>query len=121
MHDLSNRKYQFSSSSSNLIVHLNESSLQAHFDELNEFINCFSNPPSIISLSETRINVKPSININIPGYTFVHCPSPTKAGGVGAYFSNCLKFSENELLRLQVLGCEDLSLIFDYYSRPCAY
>ena len=59
-------------------------------------------------LSETRININPLINISIPGYSFVHLPSPTKAGGVGAYNANKLSYSENELFRLHVFGCEDL-------------
>ena len=46
--------------------------------------------------------------MNIPDYTFVHLPSPTKAGDVGAYVSRSMKFSENESLRLQIQGCEDL-------------
>ena len=47
--------------------------------------------PSIILLSETRINVAPTINVTIPGYIFVHNPSPNKAGGVGAYISSYLQ------------------------------
>ena len=45
--------------------------------------------------------------MNIYDYTFVHFPSSTKAGGVGAYVSRCLKFSENESLHLQIQGCEN--------------
>ena len=83
-----------------MFAHLNISPLQAHFDELNVFLYKFSTHPSIIFLSETRINVNPLFNISIPGYTFLYTPSPTKAGGVGAYISNNLKFSVSELLRL---------------------
>ena len=46
--------------------------------------------------------------MNIPDYTFVHLPSPNKAGDVGAYVSRSLKFSENESLHLQIQGCKDL-------------
>ena len=106
--DLSNQKLNFDNTSTNLIIHLNISSSQAHFDKLNDFPTRFSNPPSIILLSETRINVNPCININIPGYTFVHLPSPAKAGGVGAYLSTDLIYTEIESLQLQVRDCEDL-------------
>ena len=68
----------------------------------------FSHPPSIIFLTETRIYSNPTINVNIPGYTFLHKPTPTKAGGVGAYVSNNLKFSENETLSLDIEECKDL-------------
>ena len=90
---------------------INISSLQAHFDELNEFLSKFSHPPpSIIFLTETRIYSNPTINVNIPGYTFLHKPTSTKAGGVGAYVSNNPKFSENETLNLNIEGCQNLWL-----------
>jgi len=50
--NLSNEKFQFNSRLSYLIIHLNISSLQAHFDELNEFLNCFVSLPSVILPSE---------------------------------------------------------------------
>ena len=106
--DLSEQKYDFNDKSSHLFLHVNISSLQAHMDELNELLLNIINPPSIIFISETRIYKTPLINVNIADYTFVHLPSPTKAGGIGAYVSRSLKFSENESLRLQIQGCEDL-------------
>ena len=65
------------------------------------------NPPSILLLSVTRTNVDPHTDIDIPGYTFVHFPSPTIVEGVGAYFSNLVTFTEIENLKLQIKGCED--------------
>ena len=106
--NLTDATYDFDNKSSYLFIHLNISSLQAHFDELNNFLLRFTNPPSIIFLSETRINTNPLINIDIPNYRFVHFPSPTKAGGVGAYISSNLIFSESEQSRIGVPGCEDL-------------
>jgi len=93
--------------------------LQAHFDELNVLLLHISNPPSIVIISETRITTNPLININIPGYDFIHFPSPTKAGGVGAYVSRSLNFTENNSLRLQVSGCEDLWLDVDFPGTKC--
>ena len=46
--------------------------------------------------------------MNLPEYAFVHLSSPTKTGGIGANVSRSLKLSENESLRLQIQGCEDL-------------
>ena len=103
------------------MVNLNISSLQAHFDELNDFLTRFSNPPSIILLSETRINVNPCININIPGYTFEHLPSPAKAGGVGAYLSTDLIYTEIESLHLQVRDCEDLWFEVEFPGKQNKY
>ena len=90
-------------------MNFNISSLQARLDELNELLINITNPPSIIFIYEVRFIYKtPLINVNTPDYTFVHLPSPTKAGGVAAYVSRSLKFSENESLCLQIQGCEDL-------------
>ena len=85
-------------------------SLQSHFDELNKLILKFPISPSILCLSKTRINNDPSININIFCYIFIHLPLSTKAGGVGAYVSNTLKFAKNDYLRLNINGCDDLWL-----------
>ena len=73
------------------------SSLQSHFDKLYDLLLELTHPPSIILISETRINKEPLININLSGYTFLHSPFPSVVGGVGAYFSNQLKFATNNL------------------------
>ena len=39
----------------------------------------------MVFLSETRISINSFINVELPGYTFVNLPFPTKAGGVGTY------------------------------------
>ena len=104
-----------------LFLHLNISSLQAHFDNLFDFLSQLDQPPSIVFISETRINVEPSTNITIPGYTFIHCPSPTKAGGVGAYISDHLNFTVNETLKLRVNGCEDLWLNISFPNIKSPY
>ena len=93
-----------------LFLHLNISSLQAHFDDLFDFISQLDQPPSIVFISETRINFETSTNITIPDYTFVHFPSPTKLGGVGAYIFDHLNFTVNETLKLGVNGCKGLWL-----------
>ena len=84
---------------SHLFLHVYVSSLQAHVNELGELLLNITNPTSIIFISKTRIYKTPLINVNISDYTFVHLPLPTKAGGVGAYVSRSMKFSENESLR----------------------
>ena len=104
-----------------LFLHLNIFSLQAHFDDLFDFLSQLDQPPSIVFISETRINVEPSTNITIPGYTFINCPSPTKAGGVGAYISDHLNFTVNETLKLGVNGCEDLWLNISFPNIKFPY
>ena len=66
-YDLHQKKFNFENNSLYLFIHLNIASLQAHFDDLNEFLLKFSNPPFVIFLSETCIKIDPLININIPG------------------------------------------------------
>ena len=69
--------------SSHFHIHLNISFLQSHFDELYDLLLQLSHLPSIIFVSaETRINKEPLINVNLPGYTFLHSPSPSVVGGV---------------------------------------
>ena len=120
-YDLSQKTFIFDNNSSYLFIHLNIASLQAHFDDLNEFLLKFSNPPSVIFLSETRFKTYPIININISGYTFLHYPSPTNAGGVGVYISNVITFSENQTFRLEVQGCKNLWLDIEFPGRKTKY
>ena len=83
-----NQTFAFDSHFSSFISHQNISSLQAHFDELNKLFLNFPNPFSIIFISERRINLARQINIDVPGYTFIHHRSTIRAGGVGAYITN---------------------------------
>ena len=94
--------------SSHFFIHLNISSLQSHFDKLYDLLLELTHPPSIIFISETRINKKPLITISLPGYIFLYSPSPSVVGGVGAYFSNQLTFATNNFFQFHVQGCEDL-------------
>ena len=111
-HNLLNKDLYCEFHNTFLVLHLKSSSLQAYFDEHNEFLSKFSHPPSIIFFTEIRLYSNPTINVNIPGHIFLHQPTPTKAGRVGAYVSNNLKFTENKLLSLDIdlEGCEDLWL-----------
>ena len=103
-----NQALPFDSPSFLFLLHLNISSLQAHFDELNEFLLDLPNSPAIIFVSETRINIAPQISNVLPGCTFIHHPSPTRAGGIGAYIKSSLIFSIKDNFSLNVQGCEDL-------------
>ena len=76
---------------------------------------------SIVFILETCINIEPSTNVTIPGYTFIHCPSLTKAGGVGAYISDHLNFTVNKTLKLGVNGCEDLWLNISFPNIKSLY
>ena len=118
--NLDAKAFDIDNCSSHFFLDLNISSLQYHFEELNELLCNFSNLV-LIFLSETRININPLDNIDIPGYTFIHYPSPTRAGGVGAYISNILNFTINENLSLSVAGCKDLWININFPSRKISY
>ena len=63
--------------SSHFHIHLNISSLQFHFDELYDLLLHLTHPPTIIFISETRINKKPLININLEAILFfISLPRP---------------------------------------------
>ena len=83
------------------IIHLNISSLQKHIDELRSLLFGLELKFDIICISETRLyDEKPLVNINIDGYTFLHTPTETRAGGVGMYINSCLEFYKIESISL---------------------
>ena len=118
---ISNETFSVNSNIAHLIIHVNISSLQSYFQNLTQFLKCMKTPPSIILLSETRTNVEPHTNIDIPGYTFFHFPSSTIVGGVGAYFSNLISFTEIKCLKLKTKGCEDLWFEVQFPGRTDRY
>lgn len=62
--------------------------------------------PSIIAISETKLNENNITNISIPGYSFITQPSPTKAGGVGMYINNDIQFIRRQDLEIDMEGVE---------------
>ena len=91
---LDDHDYCFGSNSSFLCVHLNISSLQAHFDELKELLFKFPIPPSIIALSETRINLISSVNLNIILFLL---PLPPKPGVLVHVYPKIFTFPKTKI------------------------
>ena len=89
--------------------------MQKNFDSLHEFLCSLQIRPKIICLSESRINHKSFINIELPDYKFVHIDLPTSAGGVAVYISSELLFNILFNLSLDIDGCENMWLKL-YYS-----
>ena len=116
-YDLQNLNLTPKSKTLHFLFHLNISSLQAHFDKLNDLFLQLPYSSSINVLSDTWINIAPTINVIPAGYTFVYNPSPTKAGGVGAYISTALNFKINNDFHLQVQGCEDLWIDIEFSNQ----
>ena len=90
------------------IIHINICSLQKNFDSLQEFLCLLPNMPKIICLSESRINQKPLVNLELPSYKLVHIDSPTPAGEVAVYVSNELRIEIVSNLSLNIDGCENM-------------
>ena len=78
------------------------------FDSLHEFLSLQQSSPDIICLSETRLKEQPLININIPGYFFIHTDSPTNAGGVAMYISTTIQHSILTEVQMDTDGCENI-------------
>ena len=62
------------------ILHLNIRFLLVNFDKLENMLTSTPLQPDIIGLYETRIKSKSLINIDLPGYRFVHVDSLSNAG-----------------------------------------
>jgi len=72
-------------SKSLIYFHFNVRSLQKNKHKLDDFFLMANLTPSFIAISETTLKAASSCNIEIPGYTFIHNPSSTNAGGVGLW------------------------------------
>ena len=70
---------------------------------LNDILTTFKEMPSIIAISETKLNENNISNISIPGYQFLSKHSPTNAGGVGIYIKD----------NIQVIRRQDFEFDFD--------
>ena len=95
---------------SSLVLLINIRSLQKNFDDFYNLLCSLPQPIVIIALSETRVNLHPLSNIEIPGYTFYFSNSPSKAGGVGVYVSNLVSSDTTNKYCLKTEKCEELWL-----------
>ena len=89
-------------------MHFNIRSLQKNFDFLHDFLSLLHSSPDIICLPETRLKEQPLININIPGYSFIHTDSLTNAGGVAMYISTAIQHSILTDVQMDTDGCENI-------------
>ena len=121
----------FISDNSLSVFHMNISSLNAHFDELNAIMNLLNF--NFIGLTETRLkkDVSVTIPIEIEGYSYEHTPTEASCGGALLYISNKLNYKpRNDLLIyksfhlesvfIEVLFPKKSNLIVGYiYKHPC--
>ena len=88
--------------------HFNVRSLGKNKHTLDEFFQMTEVNPTFIAISETKLKPNFIVNINIPGFNFVHNPSQTNSGGVGLYINSKLTYQLRIDLNLQNVGCESL-------------
>ena len=81
---------------SSLMIHFNTRSLAKNKNLIEEFITEIKYSTEVIGKSETKINSKTCLNLNIPGFAsfFFHNDSPTNAEGVGVYINQNLKYKK---------------------------
>ena len=96
-------------------LHFNTRSLPKNHDKIEEFLSELNVLPEIISVSETKLNSQSTSNVNIAQYDFLHNDSPSKAGGVGLYVKNNVKYSLRNDLNLHLSNCEDIWI--EIYSK----
>ena len=73
------------------IFHCNIRSLPKNLPILEDWLYSLEKKPDILAISETKLNNRSIINIDIPQYNFFHTDSETAAGGAALYISNNLK------------------------------
>ena len=84
------------------IAHLNIASLQGHIDELRTLLTILDHPFDILCITETRLHDRdPLVNIQIPGYNFVHKETTTQCGGVGIFIKTGIEYEELNLTSSQ--------------------
>lgn len=91
-----------------VLAHVNIRSLQRNIDNLHEFLCTLGTPVSVLGISETKLQTDPVVNINITGFTFIHSPTKSKAGGVGLYIRDNLAFQPVCKYTLADCDCEQL-------------
>jgi hypothetical protein len=78
--------------------HLNISSLQKHFEDLNILLSLINFEISIIGITETRLkkDSPPTHPIIIKNYNFEHTPTESSCGGTLLYLSNKLIYKRRD-------------------------
>ena len=112
--DLSDFRNQ---SSSNLSVfHLNINSVPKKLEELVSSI-LSKNPPSIIALSETKLNQQIENLYSIDGYNAIFNSNSTSSGGIALFLKSNIKFSLIEELTYSTSFLESLSVRIDVNGK----
>jgi len=88
--------------------HFNVRSLGKNKHKLDDFFLMTKANPTFIAISETKLKSNYILNVDIPGFNFIHNPSQTNSGGVGLYINSNLTYQPRNGLNLNNVGCESL-------------
>ena len=88
--------------------HFNVRSLGKNKHKLDDFFLMTEATPTFIAISETKLKSNYILNVDIPGFNFIHNPSQTNSGGVGLYINSNLTFQPRNDLNLNNVGCKSL-------------
>jgi len=98
--------------------HFNVHSLGQNKHKLDDFFLMTEANPTFIAISETKLKSNYILNVDIPGFNFIHNPSQTNSGGVGLYiYSNLTNQPRNDL-NLNNIGCESLFIEINKRNKP---
>ena len=91
------------------IMHFNIGSLQTIFDSLAYYLSELQRPPDVIAISKTKISKSAlHLNINLHSYSFLHCNSKAKAGGLAFYINESLSFSRRNNIKVELPLVENM-------------
>ncbi|MBY0580760.1 MAG: hypothetical protein K2P53_03665 [Rickettsiales bacterium] len=101
------------------LFHLNISSLQKHFEELNVLLSLMSFELSIIGITETRLKKEtPSIHpIFIDNYNIEHTPTESSCGGTLLYLSKKLIYKRRDDLMIYTPYCLESTFVEIIFSK----
>ena len=84
------------------LMHLNISSLQYHFEELNDLLETSKTKFSVIGITESCLKkgVTPISNINLQNYKIEYTPTESEKGGTLLYISSDLNYKVRNDLKM---------------------
>ena len=117
---------------SDIIFHLNISSLPSHIDDLKTLINSVKKSPLIIGISESNLYKSDSsiTNVDLDGFSYIHTPTESKKGGSLLYINNSVNFKarndltiykpkELESIFIEIINTKQTNLIIgSIYRHP---
>ena len=91
-----------------VIVHVNIVSLNKHFNDLELFLNRFSNKVEVLCISETKLTPRDMKYCNLSGYNLYHYNPDTHADGSAIYVSNDIKCRQLSQIKVKNDEYEDV-------------